>query len=203
MVSCLKLHPAVLVTAGFFFICLSQFSEGLALDVLASGLSLIASIVALGHFLKILRRLRFVALAILVVYAWQTPGTSIWPALEAFSPTRDGLILALTPLLRLLCVAAAVAMLRATLSPEAWVSSLYTLSRPLKNLGFPCDRLAVRLRLVLEYTEDRNMDWRALLRDASSAWNESNFRFEIRALSGLERLYIGLFILLTALVVLW
>ena len=157
-------HPAVLVTAGFFFVFLSQLTEPPYLYGLAGIGVILAFWRARQHYLKVLRRLRYVAMAIVVLFAWQTPGIQVLPGLEALSPTYDGFRLAVSPLLRLLTVAAVVACLQEALSLDQWVSSLYLLAKPLALLGLPRERLAIRLRLVLEYVEESTLDWRDFLR---------------------------------------
>lgn len=198
------LHPAVHVTAGFFFVFLSQFCEGWSLAFLASGLLLVALKMAQGHWLRVMRRLRFVALAILVLFAWQTPGTLVLPVLENFSPTRDGLVLSMVPLLRLLSVASVVAILKECLSPDAWVSSLYAISRPLGAFGVSREKLAIRLRLVLDHVEEQRLDWRALLNEApNSGVGASDMSCEVSCLSSLDRVCIGLILLLAVAVGVW
>ena len=198
------LHPAVHVTAGFFFVFLSQFCEGRVLVLLASGLLLVALKTALGHWLRVMRRLRFVALTILVLFAWQTPGTFLLPALESLSPTRDGLILAIVPLLRLLSVASVVAILKECLSPDAWVSSLYAISRPLGIFGVSREKLAIRLRLVLDHAEEQRLNWRTLLQEAPGSGVETSaLSCEVSCLSSLDRVCISLILLLAVAVGVW
>ena len=111
-----------------------------------------------------LRRLRYVSLAIVILFAWQTPGIQVLPGLDVLSPTYDGLRLAVSPLLRLMTVAAVVACLQQALSPDQWVSSFHLLAKPFACLGLPRDRLAIRLRLVLDYLEAPRLEWRDCLR---------------------------------------
>lgn len=113
------------------------------------------------------------SLAIVILFAWQTPGIQVLPGLEALSPTYDGLRLAVSPLLRLMTVAALVACLRQALSPDQWVSSFYLLASPFACLGLPCDRLAIRLRLVLDYLEAPPLQWRDCLRGLDARREES------------------------------
>jgi len=162
-------HPAVLVTAGFFFIYTAQLLDGWSLGLITAGVSVVALCFARAHWFRVLRRLRYVALAICVLFAWQTPGIQIFPWLQAFSPTYDGFRLALTPLLRLVSVAAVVACLTERLSPDQWVSSFHVLAWPFELFGLSRERLAIRLRLVLDYVEESVLDWRSLLANAPVA----------------------------------
>lgn len=166
-------HPAVLVTAGFFFVYLSQLLEPPHLYGLAGLWAICAACWARQDYFKVLRRLRYVSLAIVILFAWQTPGIQVLPGLEALSPTYDGLRLAVSPLLRLMTVAALVACLRQALSPDQWVSSFYLLASPFACLGLPRDRLAIRLRLVLDYLEAPPLAWRDCLRGLDARREEN------------------------------
>lgn len=161
----LQRHPAVLVTAGFFFIYITQLVEGAWLYSFASGVSIFAVLFARQHLLKVLHRLKYVALAIVVLFAWQTPGIQAVPVLQSLSPTIDGFRLAVVPLLRLLSVAAVVASLKEGLKPDQWVNSLYVLAWPFAYFGLSRERLAIRLRLVLDYVEDEDLHWRSLIKN--------------------------------------
>ena len=161
------IHPVVLVTAGFFLILLLQCVSPVQLGIGASLAILAALIWARADWLRVVRRLRFIFLALLVLYAWQTPGTLMAPALAGFSPTWDGLRAVLEPGWRLLAVASVVALLLRGLSTEDWVSSLYVLALPFRICGLSPERFAVRLRLVLDYVGRRDLDWRHCLEAAS------------------------------------
>ncbi|WP_157288318.1 hypothetical protein [Uliginosibacterium gangwonense] len=159
---------------------------------------------AYRHWLKVLRRLKFVALAICTLFAWQTPGIQVIPALQAFSPTYDGLMLALPPLLRLMSVAAVVALLKEQLNPDAWVGSLYALSWPFKYLGLAREKLAIRLRLVLDYVEENDLDWRGLLHSASGSSEEAVIvQCEIYPMSSVDRIWVAGFLLMIIGVGMW
>lgn len=197
-------HPAVFVTAGFFFIYIVQILEAWPLAVLSGLLSIFALLDARQHWFKVLRRLKFVALAICILFAWQTPGVQILPALGTFSPTYDGLNLAVAPILRLISIAAVVAILKTYLSTDAWVGSLYVLSWPLGMFGLSRERLAMRLRLVLDYVEDTRLNWRALLQTAPDAPVAAHeIQCQVEMMSVLDRCIITTFFLVALGVSVW
>lgn len=115
---------------------------------------------------RLVRRVRFLMLAIAVLFIGFTPGEAIladWPSL---SPSREGLLLAAEHAGRLLGVVLGVAILLECLSVSRLVSGLYALLRPFEPLGLPARGLAVRLLLVLHYAESAApRDWRAWLED--------------------------------------
>ncbi|WP_246265506.1 energy-coupling factor transporter transmembrane protein EcfT [Aromatoleum diolicum] len=103
--------------------------------------------------LRLLRRVRFLVLAILVLFAGFTPGDALWTAFQSVSPSREGVMLAAEHAGRLLAVVLCVALLLERLSVNRLVSGLYALLQPFERFGLPTERLAVRLMLVLRYVE--------------------------------------------------
>lgn len=115
--------------------------------------ALLALMLARERSLRLLRRIRFLLLAILVLFAWFTPGEALLMDLPRFSPTREGLRLALDHAARLVTVVAAVALLLERLPVPRLVGGLYALSRPFGMIGLSAERLAVRLMLILRHVE--------------------------------------------------
>lgn len=169
-------HPAVLVTAGCFFILWIQFISPFALLSFSAFLILLASFFSWQTYWRIFKRLRFIFLALLVLFAWQTPGQLIFPAFGQFSPSYEGLELAALQAARLLGCISIVALLMDKLSPLDWVNGLYGLSRPFKSFCFSPDRFAIRVFLIFNFMQQQNhsspklmQSWRSLLNDADLA----------------------------------
>ncbi|WP_231874418.1 energy-coupling factor transporter transmembrane protein EcfT [Azoarcus sp. KH32C] len=128
--------------------------------------SLLAFRFAKERSFRLLRRIRFLVLALVIFFAWFTPGESLWAALPVLSPTREGLALAADHLGRLVGVVLCVAGLLEYLSVPRLVGGLYALFHPFERVGLPADRLAVRLMLVLSYVEATpSGGWRSWLED--------------------------------------
>ncbi len=100
--------------------------------------------------LRLLRRLRWLLISLLIVYGWFTPGTALWSALGAASPTREGLGEGLLRGGSLLLIAMAAQLLMLATSRPQLLAALYWLARPLRIIGVSRERLAVRLTLTLE-----------------------------------------------------
>lgn len=174
------MHPLVHITS------LVIFSLGLALGQL-SDLWLAALFLPLywlfcGHgpgasSWQMLRRLRWFFFSILAIYLWFTPGQWIWPALQQWSPTYDGLWLALHRLLVLVAIVLAVATLLKALSMGQLMSALRQLLQPLRLVGFPVDRFALRLTLTVDASQ------RLLLQPAAGQSSEEKKTLQQR-LSG-------------------
>ncbi|NIR59267.1 MAG: hypothetical protein GWO02_06965 [Gammaproteobacteria bacterium] len=97
-----------------------------------------------------LKRLRWLALSLLVVYLWFTPGPALAPALGPWSPTWPGLAEGLARCATLVLIVLGVRLLFATTSREQLLAGLYGLARILRPLGVDPERVAVRVTLTLE-----------------------------------------------------
>lgn len=106
--------------------------------------------------LRLLRRIRVLLLAIVVLFAWFTPGTLFIVDFPTVSPTVEGLTLAFEHAGRVVAVVLCVALLMQSLSSERLVGALYALLRPFERMGLPAGRIAVRTLLVLEFVEGRS-----------------------------------------------
>lgn len=148
------------------------------LTAFALACTVTAVVVAGGRLKRLLRRTRFLLLAILVLFGWFTPGEAVFIDWPHVSPTREGLGLALEHLARLVTVVCSVAVLLESLPVDRLVGGLHALCRPLTVIGLPAERIALRLLLVLRYVESSAgegiADWRAwLLGDGSGAARET------------------------------
>ena len=113
----------------------------------------LAALLAPGRSWRLVKRVRVLLIAIAALFAWFTPGEALffdWPRL---GPSREGVVLAAVHAARLLAVVCAVGILLERLSLERLVGGLHALARPLRLIGVPPERLALRLLLVLQYVE--------------------------------------------------
>lgn len=140
--------------------------------------------------MRLLRRIRFLLLAVFILFGLFTPGRALIASLPGLSPSYEGIRLALEHGGRLLGVVCAVALLLTHLPPGRLVSGLYGLMRPFGALGLPARGLAVRILLVLrEVAAPPAGGWRgwlAGLHDAPRP-DEAPLRLDVRPFSGLER----------------
>lgn len=136
---------------------------GFGLVVVTLGLSF-----ARQRSLRLVRRARFLLIVLVVLFAFFTPGEALVSALGQAGPTREGLMLAASHGVRLLSVLILVALLLETTDERTLVSGLMSLAAPLGVLGFPVERLALRMLLVMAYVErPPEGGWRALLDEAA------------------------------------
>lgn len=157
-------HPATRLIVWAALVVLVQLARG----PLLGGFGLFIGVVALRFAARrswlLVRRVRYLLLVSVVLFAFFTPGELALPLLGQVSPSLEGLGLALTQGLRLVAVVLLVALLLEYTDERALISGMLTLSRPLSLLGMSSERLAVRLLLVFRYVESPPAGgWRSLL----------------------------------------
>ena len=158
------MHPATLIFAWLVGVALLQPLTGVPLAVVLGLCALVAHRLAPARSLRLVRRVRILLVAIVVLFAWLTPGEALFVDVARFSPTREGLELALEHAARLLAVVLCVAVLMQRLSHEQLVTGLHALLSPLDWMGVPSARIAVRTLLVIGYVESASpRHWRAWL----------------------------------------
>ncbi len=143
-------HPASLILLGCAALLAAASREGVALYLVCSGLVLAAVLVAARDLRLLLRRSRWLFLTMLVMFGWLTPGTPL-PGVPGAS--QEGLLLAADNIARLLIALSSLAMLLNILAPADLVAGMRGLLAPVALLGFPRDRIAVRLALTLREVE--------------------------------------------------
>ena len=140
---------------------LLQLLQGLPLVLSVALFRVVALVRDAARWWRLLRRMRYILLAVCVLFLWQTPGTLLIPALGGWSPTVDGAVQALRHVLRLVAVVDVVAILMSALSVESWVAGLFVLAMPLRLIGVSPERFAVRLNLVLRAADStQRRSWR-------------------------------------------
>ena len=149
----MKFHPAAQIMSWCLLVATIQALSPGAL-LIAAGPILLLALALSGHkFIQLLRRIRWIMLSLLLVYAYSTPGQSLLDVLGMFSPSREGLTDGTLQLTRLLAALAGLAILLDKLHRQQLIAGLYTLFTPLQWLGLSRERLAVRLALTLHYAE--------------------------------------------------
>lgn len=157
-------HPATRLIAWAGLVVLVQLARG----PLLWGFGLFIGVMALAFAARrsrlLVRRIRYLLLVSLVLFAFFTPGELALPGLGPASPSVEGLRLAVAQGLRLLAVVMLAALLLEYTDEAALVSGMLILSRPLSLLGMSSERLAVRLLLVFRYVEKSPAGgWKSLL----------------------------------------
>lgn len=151
-------HPAIQI---YIWVCLTlaaQMLHGYALMLLTGMMIVFSFRICAVRFFFLLRRTRWILFSMFLIYAYTSPGGTLWPQLGVFSPVADGMVDGLLQLSRLLTVLAGLSILLTFLSQSQLIAGLYTLSRPLSLFGLSRERIAVRLALTLRYAESAMLD---------------------------------------------
>ncbi len=104
--------------------------------------------------IRMLTRLRWFLLSLLIVYGWFTPGDPLFGAegarFSALWPSREGLEEGLLRAALLAAIVAGANLLLRTTSRDQMLLAVYGLARPLALIGISRERVAVRMVLVIE-----------------------------------------------------
>lgn len=153
------MHPIIrIVCLIFLAVLLSRHSPWtlVSAGVLVMALYLAASVRHLSAAWAMLRRMRWLFLSVAVIYFWFTPGSPVvGPAPDAallspYLPTTEGIIAGSSRVAALAILVIAVNLLLQTTPRQALLPAILWLARPLRWLGLPHERFAVRMMLVIE-----------------------------------------------------
>ncbi|WP_346285907.1 CbiQ family ECF transporter T component [Zoogloea sp.] len=167
-----RFHPASLLIAWVGLVLAVQLLRGAGL----MWLGLLIAPVAFGcmpqRARRLLRRVRYLLVVLLVLFAWFTPGELAFSGVS-ISPTREGLALAAVHGGRLVLVVLLAAILLEGLDASSLASGIDFLCRPLRWTGGSPERLIIRFLLVFQYVENPPPGgWRALLKDPAVPLDE-------------------------------
>ena len=146
------MHPLIRVSALLVFIVGLAFARPLFLAAGTGLLLVLYSITGfpgLARLLQMTLRLRWLLLAILLVYGWWTPGNDLFPFMGAWSPTSEGVFTGLLRIFSLLLIVAAVHLLLQLTSRSELLPAIMQAIRPVTT-ETARTRLAVRILLTLE-----------------------------------------------------
>ena len=141
---------------GFFLLAI--IVNQLNVNVLASLLLFFLLIILCTKtrkFLHTVKKLKWLFLVMIVIFAFNTPGEHLanWPF--AISPTYEGLTAGFTQVLRISLMLAALSLILANNTRQQLISGFYFVFLPLKFLGLEVELFAARLWLTLHYVEQR------------------------------------------------
>lgn len=157
----LQIHPGAAIFAWLMLAAAAGWAGAAGLAVLTAVAVAVAPAAA---FLSALRRLRWLLLALLAVFGYATPGAPVIPALDLYSPTREGLAAGLTQVWRIALVVALLLGATGGMERRRLLSGLYALIAPLARFGVAVERVSVRLSLTLDYAANlARLDTREVL----------------------------------------
>lgn len=159
-----KLHAASWLAIWLMWLLAGQGGSGASQGAWAFASISAALLFAPVRFIRLLRRLRWLLLAVMLTFAFGTPGRLMVADLT-FGPTFEGFAAALHSITHLVAMAANVAVLLNRLSPARLTSAMHRLIHPLSHDHPSPGSFALRLQLVLRDLEVRfpGRDWRTWL----------------------------------------
>lgn len=145
------LHPVTRLGLLAVWVGAVELASAVALGGLGAGALVLLVHPQVRHrFAGLMRRTRWLLIALMAAYALATPGTPMLPESAWLTPTEEGVYAGLERAGRMLLLLAGVALLFATTAPARIVYALFWLAAPLARLGFDRRAFAVRLGLVLQ-----------------------------------------------------
>ena len=147
------LHPTTRLLAWIAFALAIPW---LGIEALLAASALIAALVlhsGAAVCWRLVRRTRVLLAALVLLYAFATPGTPLIANWDQWYPTYEGFRAGGLQAWRLLLMIAALAVLLARMQRESLLGGIYVLLLPLGVFGVPVERIAVRLWLTLHYAE--------------------------------------------------
>lgn len=159
-----RLHAATLLALWLAWLLAGQVA-GSPWHELWSGMSIMfALLFAPRRFVRLLRRLRWLLLAILLTFTLATPGRLLIPDFPA-GPSVEGLLAALSAMSKLTGMAAAVAVLLERMTPARLTGAIHRLVHPLSADHPSSGSFALRLQLVLHEIDHQvpGRSWRSWL----------------------------------------
>ncbi len=185
------MHAGLLILLWLIGVAILQSLDGVALFVAVFCCAAAALYCAGAKCLRLLKRIRYLLAAIIVLFAFFTPGQALFIDFPRLSPSLEGIGLAAEQVGRILTVVCCVAVLMQHLSTNRLIGGIYALLRPFAALGVPTERIAVRIMLTLRNVDaDIPHDWRRWLM-AADADLPGGVKIAKERFSGADRLVVA------------
>jgi len=173
-------HPTVRMMLYVLFVMLVP-QIAVPLLPVALGLALIVNGSRLSAVSRVLWRMRWFFLVLLVSYGWSLPGAALWSAPAWLTPTFEGIEAGVIQALRLALLLTLLDYWVLAMEAERLLSGLVTLIAPLRRLGVDTERAAVRVALTLRIIE-QPISWKTAMQSLSqdSIGNEDAVELPVR-----------------------
>ena len=147
------MHPSIKILCVLALAIAVHVPNDLVLSLMAVMLSILLLYYRAGGFWRMLRRVRWLLISMVLIFAFNTPGEYLpqWPF--ELAPTYEGLYAGLLQAVRLCMMLAGLALLLATTSRENLMAGFFLLLYPLRLVKLHPERFAARLWLTLHYVD--------------------------------------------------
>lgn len=156
------MHPVIRILCFLTLITAlarANFPFILLTDALFLGFALKSSGDIFAFSWRLMRRMRWFWLSIILLYTLMTPGGGQSIMLGTIELSLGGFWLGLERCLALLTVLLYFALLIHTTPATQLQGALYWLLRPLRRLGLPANRLSIRIALTLQKIHELQSRW--------------------------------------------
>lgn len=154
------LHPSLRILCLVMLAIIVQCAHLYGLFILANMLLLFLFIFKANNVIKLLAKVKWLVLMILLIYALNTPGEYIKGWSFAIAPTYEGLHIGFIQVLKLCMMVAGVALLMKTTNALQLIAGFYQLFQPLQFIGLSAERFAVRLWLTMDYVNTHRVTFK-------------------------------------------
>lgn len=147
------MHPVIRILAlllGMIMVVLGSWLEWLFALVCVGLLVIWVNSVSLQPMFRMIAKLRWLILSIIIIYLFFTPGDPLLPELLGDAASLQGLVAGSYRVSVLLLMVMAVSVILQSTDKEQLVAALLWIFSPAERLGFSLERLAVRLVLTME-----------------------------------------------------
>jgi len=148
------MHPLVKILYFILALLLISVADNIMLLVLLISFCIAITGLRVNAFFLAVRRMRWLFLSILMIYAFGTPGELVPQFPVDFAPSYEGLQLGMLQIEKLLIALAALSLLLTNSPKEQMMLGLYMLLIPFKFIGLNIERFSARLMLTLNYVEE-------------------------------------------------
>lgn len=147
------MHPSIKILCVLALAIAVHVPDYQVLSLMAVLLSILLLYYRASGFLRMLRRVRWLLVSMLLIFAFNTPGEYLpqWPF--ELAPTYEGLSAGLLQAVRLCMMLAGLSLLLATTNRENLMAGFFLLLHPLRLVKLNPERFAARLWLTLHYVD--------------------------------------------------
>lgn len=147
------MHPSIKILCVLVLAIAVHVPNYQVLSLMAALLTILLLYYRASGFLRMLRRVRWLLISMILIFAFNTPGEYLpqWPF--ELAPTYEGLHAGLLQAVRLCMMLAGLALLLVTTNRENLMAGFFLLLYPLRFIKLHPERFAARLWLTLHYVD--------------------------------------------------
>jgi energy-coupling factor transport system permease protein len=150
----MAMHPFVKILLFIFILVVMGALNPSYICLLCILVCSVAAKLNVRSLLRVVKRMRWLFLSMLIIYSFDTPGEYIQQFPTNYAPTIEGAEIGMLQIAKLLIALATLSILFSTTTNARLMSGLYLLLSPLSEIGLNVKKFTARLLLTLEYVEE-------------------------------------------------